>query len=280
MNLIEIIEDLKKNYEIMKNTTYQKCAKDYFLKEMSISISHSSNAIEGNTLTFDETRLILEKGITINNHSLKEHNEIVGYKKGFDFIYEYLEQNKKIDLEFIKKIHSYVLLGENDAGNFRTIQNYVGSITKIVYTPVSPELVLEKLCEYIEKINNEIEENKRLMKKENIDWYSLFHSLARHHIEFEKIHPFVDGNGRCGRLLLTYELIYLGLLPISIEIEQRDAYNSSLKTYDTKKKRITRKDSETEKMACLLAECENESIKILNRINNEGEKHGKHGKRG
>ncbi|MBP3495098.1 MAG: Fic family protein [Clostridia bacterium] len=118
------------------------------------------------------------------------------------------------------------------------------------------------------------------MKEENIDWYSLFHSLARHHIEFEKIHPFVDGNGRCGRLLLTYELIYLGFLPISIEIEQRDTYNSSLKIYDTKKKRSTRKDSETEKMSCLLAECENESIKILNIINNEGEKHGKLRKRG
>lgn len=90
------------------------------------------------------------------------------------------------------------------------------------------------------------------MAQENILCPKIFHSLAEHHIEFERIHPFTDGNGRTGHLLLTYELISRGLLPIDILYEERSRYYAALRAYDDK----LRYSSKTKKIAKLLAECE------------------------
>lgn len=106
--------------------------------------------------------------------------------------------------------------------------------------------------EYVQKVRSDWQKNKALMAQENILWAKLFHSLAEHHIEFERIHPFTDGNGRTGRLLLTYELISQGLLPIDILYEERSRYYAALRAYDDK----LRYSSKTEKIAKLLAECE------------------------
>ena len=94
------------------------------------------------------------------------------------------------------------------------------------------------------------------MAQENIAWTELFHSFAEHHIEFERIHPFVGGNGRTGRLLLTYEMILLGLIPVDIRYEERSRYYAALAAYEDKLRYSTRSESKTEKMAKLLAECE------------------------
>lgn len=90
----------------------------------------------------------------------------------------------------------------------------------------------------------------------------MFHNLAKHHIEFENIHPFVDGNGRTGRLLLIYEMISLGLLPVDVRYEERDRYYAAISSYRDKEKYSTRPKSKTEGMAKLLAESELASMKI------------------
>lgn len=90
----------------------------------------------------------------------------------------------------------------------------------------------------------------------------MFQNLAKHHIEFENIHPFVDGNGRMGRLLLIYEMISLGLLPVDVRYEERDRYYAAISAYRDKEKYSTRPESKTEGMAKLLAESELESMKI------------------
>lgn len=263
----ETIVALDEGYKILKTMRpLPEAGIRYFLNEFSISATHSSNAIEGNTFTYDETKLLLERGIAIGAHSFRENQDIVGYKKGFDYLYTALKENQPITEEFIKKIHSCVLLGDEEAGWYRTIQNFVGTMTKIVYTPCPPREVPSKMADYATAVNADMEKNKKLIQSGNIDWTNLLGSLGTHHIEFENIHPFIDGNGRTGRLLLSYEMISLGLLPVDIRYEHRDRYYAAISAYRDKEKYSTRLESKTEKMVKLLADCELTSIEFWNKI--------------
>ena len=117
----------------------------YFYREFSISASYNSNAIEGNTFTFDETRILIEKGIVPVAHSLRESEDIIGYKEAFDYLYNAVKERLPISEEFIKKIHGFVLRGDSEAGRYRTIQNYVGSLSRVVYTPCPPKEVPQQM---------------------------------------------------------------------------------------------------------------------------------------
>lgn len=260
---IDIIGEIEKCYARMKEVRPLTASElNYFNNEFSISASHNSNAIEGNTFTFDETKLLIEKGIVTGAHSLRESEDIVGYKQAFDFLYESVKDKKPITEEFIKKVHSFVLRGDEEAGQYRTIQNYVGNLTRIVYTPCSPAQVPKKMKAYVEEVQADCKNNAELAEQGQFNWVELFHNLAKHHIEFENIHPFVDGNGRTGRLLLIYEMISLGLLPVDVRYEERDRYYAAISSYRDKEKYSTRPESKTEGMAKLLAESELESMKI------------------
>ena len=260
---IDIIGEIEYCYRRMKEVRPLTASEiRYFNNEFSISASHNSNAIEGNTFTFDETKLLIEKGIVTGAHSLRESEDIVGYKQAFDFLYESVKENKAITEEFIKKVHSFVLRGEEGAGQYRTIQNYVGSLTRIIYTPCPPTQVSEKMKAYVEEVQSDCKRNAVFAGQGQFNWVELFHNLAKHHIEFENIHPFVDGNGRTGRLLLIYEMISLGLLPVDVRYEERDRYYAAISSYRDKEKYSTRAESKTEGMAKLLAESELESMKI------------------
>lgn len=260
---IDIIGEIEKNYALMKKVRpLKECELKYYNNEFSISASHNSNAIEGNTFTLDETKLLIEKGIVTGAHSLRESEDIVGYKQAFDFLYEAVKEEQPINEEFIKKIHSFVLRGDEEAGQYRTIQNYVGNLTRIVYTPCPPTQVPEKMKTYVEEVQADCIRNAKFAKQGQFNWVELFHNLAKHHIEFENIHPFVDGNGRTGRLLLIYEMILLGLLPVDVRYEERDRYYAAISSYRDKAKYSTRPESKTEGMAKLLAESELASMKM------------------
>ena len=260
---IDIIDEIENSYALMKQVCPLMASElKYFNNEFSISASHNSNAIEGNTFTFDETKLLIEKGIVTGAHSLRESEDIVGYKQAFDFLYESVKEKKPITEEFIKQVHGFVLRGDEEAGKYRTIQNNVGSLTRIVYTPCPPAQVPEKMKAYAEELQTDCKHNVGLAEQGQFNWVDLFHNLAKHHIEFENIHPFVDGNGRTGRLLLIYEMILLGLLPVDVRYEERDRYYAAISSYRDKEKYSTRPERKTEGMAKLLAESELASMKI------------------
>lgn len=260
---IDIIGEIESSYALMKQVRPLSASElKYFNNEFSISASHNSNAIEGNTFTFDETKLLIEKGIVTGAHSLRESEDIVGYKQAFDFLYESVKGKKPITEEFIKQVHSFVLRGDEEAGKYRSIQNYVGNLTRIVYTPCPPTQVPEKMKAYVAEVQADCKHNAELAEQGQFNLVELFHNLAKHHIEFENIHPFVDGNGRTGRLLLIYEMISLGLLPVDVRYEERDRYYAAIKAYRDKEKYSTRPESKTEGMAKLLAESELVSMKI------------------
>ena len=111
-------------------------------------------------------------------------------------------------------------------------------MTRIVYTPCPPAQVPEKMKAYVAEVQADNKHNAELAEQGQFNWVELFHNLAKHHIEFENIHPFIDGNGRTGRLLLIYEMISLGLLPVDVRYEERDRYYAAISSYRDKENTV------------------------------------------
>lgn len=264
----EILGKVDENFGIMKSLRpLSSDGVSRYYEEFSISASHNSNAIEGNTFTYDETRLLLKEGVSSSARSFKEHQEIVGYRKAFDYLYASLKSAAAIDEGLIKKIHSLVLEGGESAGQYRNVEVFVGDMFNVTYTAPDAKRVSGLMDNYLKTLQADMLRVKgELMNSAQPNWSEVFHSLAKHHIEFERIHPFIDGNGRTGRLLLTYELILLGLLPIDVRYAERARYYAGFTSYDTKPVRSTRPESKTEGMAKLFAECELRSMEAWNNM--------------
>lgn len=178
--------------------------------EFMVDNTYNSNAIEGSTLTLRETALILQEGITIAEKPIKEHLEVIGHKDAFEYINILAEKQTQLTERVIKEIHSLVLI--NDSANRGKYREIPVKIMGAVHIPPQPQLVPEQLF----KLLVDYEEMKRSCHI--IEAVSLFH------LRFEGIHPFVDGNGRTGRLILNLELIKAGLLPVNIKFADRKKY--------------------------------------------------------
>lgn len=186
-------------------------------EEFIVEYTYNSNAIEGNTLTLRETDLVL-RGLTIDKKPLKDHIEAVGHKEAFEFVSELVKNNVPISESIIKQIHYLVLADKkNDRGVYRRVPV---RIMGAQHEPVQPYLIAPKM----EQLLQEYKESKE----------HIVTKLARFHIEFEGIHPFIDGNGRTGRLLVNLELMKAGYPPIDIKFTDRIAYYSAFDEYHVK----------------------------------------------
>ena len=186
-------------------------------EEFIVEFTYNSNAIEGNTLTLRETDLVL-RGLTIDKKPLKDHMEAVGHKEAFEFVSELVKNNIPISESVIKQIHYLVLADKKEEqGVYRRVPV---RIMGAQHTPVQPYLIAPKMEELL---RNFIESTEHIVTK-----------LARFHIEFEGIHPFIDGNGRTGRLLVNLELMKAGYPPIDIKFTDRIAYYNAFDEYHVK----------------------------------------------
>ncbi len=186
-------------------------------EEFVVEYTYNSNAIEGNTLTLRETDLVL-RGLTINQKPLKDHMEAVGHKEAFDFVSELAKENVPISESIIKQIHSLVLADKrDDRGIYRRVPV---RILGAQHEPVKPYLIEPKM----EQLLHDFAESKE----------HIVTKLARFHIEFEGIHPFIDGNGRTGRLLVNLELMKEGYPPIDIKFADRVSYYNAFDEYYAK----------------------------------------------
>ncbi|MDR0946651.1 MAG: Fic family protein [Ruminococcus sp.] len=209
-----------------------------------IEYTHDSTAIEGNTLTLDETALILQKGVTIGEKPIREHLEVIGHRDAFDYIMLYADKTTPLSESVIKNIHSLVLMDNpRYRGIWRDVPVRVGS-------HVAPQPYL--IAPMIEKLlADNTNSNKHIIEK-----------TAEFHLRFETIHPFIDGNGRTGRLLLNFELIKQGFLPINIKYADRKRYYDCFNQY--------RETGDISAMTKLIADYEetrlNEYLKELSEI--------------
>lgn len=184
--------------------------------EFMIEYTYDSNAIEGNTLTLKETAMVLE-GMTIDKKPLKDHLEAVGHRDAFLYIEELAQQDTPITAYEIKGIHSLVLNDRpEDKGRFRRIPV---RITGAYAIPAEPFLIEEKLDELLR------ENHARQKRMHAIERVALFHLV------FEGIHPFIDGNGRTGRLLMNLQLIRQGYPTINVKFADRKQYYDAFDAY-------------------------------------------------
>ena len=183
-------------------------------EQMEIEYIYNSTSIEGNTLSLNETRLILEEGITISGKSLREHLDIINQKEAILWIEEFIKSKNKIKESDVIELHRLTLKGISNywAGKYKTSQNRVlGS--KLKTTP--PYKVHSEMNNFV----YEIENNKE---------FNAIELAAYAHHELVRIHPFVDGNGRTARLLMNLILMREGYPPVVIIKKERKKYFDSL----------------------------------------------------
>ena len=213
-NPFAVIEQKKEKLASMRPLTQGEVER--LREEFMIDFTYNSNAIEGNTLTLKETAMALE-GMTIDQKPLKDHLEAVGHRDAFLYVQDVAQNDTPLSEMVIKNIHALVLMNRpDDKGVYRRIPvRIMGAFTE----PVQPYMIEPKMAELIS-------ENEKREKTMNI-----IERIARFHLEFEGIHPFIDGNGRTGRLLMNLDLIRNGYPPINVKFTDRKRYYDAFDAY-------------------------------------------------
>lgn len=214
-NLLDMID--KKKIELDKRRPLTEGEVERLTEQFVIEYTYNSNAIEGNTLTLRETDLVL-RGLTIDKKPLKDHMEAVGHREAFYFVRDLVKDNALLSESIIKQIHYLVLSDKkDDRGIYRRIPVL---ILGAKHEPVQPYLI----APHLEKLLMEYHKSEEHIATK----------MARFHIEFEAIHPFIDGNGRTGRLLVNLELMKHGFPPIDIKFSDRLSYYNAFDEYHGK----------------------------------------------
>jgi len=183
-----------------------------------VDFTYNSNAIEGNTLTLRETALVILEGLTISKKPLKDHLEAVGHKDAFNYVISISKTNQDLSERVIKDIHALVLMNlPEDRGKYRVLPVRISGAESISPHPIEIPSKMEEL------LNEYKSDNRHPIIK-----------VADFHIKFECIHPFIDGNGRTGRLILNLELIKAGYPPINVKFKDRDSYIDCFRDYEEK----------------------------------------------
>lgn len=211
-SLLEMID--RKKAELDSRRPLTEGEVERLTEEFVVEYTYNSNAIEGNTLTLRETDMVL-RGLTIDQKPLKDHMEAVGHKEAFYFVRDLVKEQVPLSERVIKQIHYLVLADKKeDRGVYRKIPV---RIMGAKHEPVQPYLIQPKMEQLLETYRNSTGH--------------IVPRLARFHIEFEGIHPFIDGNGRTGRLLVNLELMKAGYPPIDVKFTDRIAYYNAFDEY-------------------------------------------------
>ncbi|WP_448217091.1 Fic family protein [Endozoicomonas sp. 2B-B] len=179
---------------------------------MVLEWTYHSNAIEGNTLTLKETKVVLE-GITVGGKSIREHFEAINHREAIEWVESVIARDEPFSERLIKSIHQLLLknIDNTNAGCYRQENVMIAGAQHI-----PPEHL------HLQSLMTELVDGYQ-----NQDYYPV-ERAARLHVDFVGIHPFVDGNGRTARLLMNFDLMSSGYLPVIIRAENRLAYYEAL----------------------------------------------------
>lgn len=172
---------------------------------LDIEYTYESNRIEGNTLTLQETALVVNEGVTISGKSMREHLEAINHTEAINYIKDIAKQDIEISERTIKEIHALILHGidRENAGRYRTVPVMISGST---HMPPQPYL--------IEKLMEDFMLRFRQMEEEKVHPVLV---AAYLHDELVRIHPFIDGNGRTSRLLMNLYLLRHGYVIITLK---------------------------------------------------------------
>jgi len=192
-------------------------------EEFTIAWTYNSNAIEGNTLSLQETEIVINRGITIGGKTVNEHFEAINHKNGIDYIKSVINRKEKITEKTIKKLHELILhsIDDTEAGNYRR-QNV--RILGANHIPPQSVKIPRLMNEFIEWLYQNEYAN------------SIPQLTADIHYKLVMIHPFIDGNGRVARLLMNLILMKHGYPPAIILKVDRKRYYRVLNEANSGKK--------------------------------------------
>jgi Fic family protein len=215
--LWERIERKKKSLDSLR--PLPKSVLERLREQFSIELAYNSNAIEGNTLTLRETRLVIEEGITISGKPLREHFEAINHQKAFEFLEGLTKKGSSITEQTIKDIHRIIQSGIDDqyAGRYRDVNVRILGAVK---SPPRFEKVPGRMEQFAKQVNS------------NPDKLNSLEMAAYIHYGLVEIHPFTDGNGRTARLLMNLFLMRHGY-PITMVLKvDRKKYYDCLRKAD------------------------------------------------
>lgn len=212
-------------------------------KDFELTFTHNSTAIEGNTLTLMETKVVLEDGISVGGKELREIYEVVNHKNAYQYVKKCIAEGKTLDEHIIKDIHAILTENIIVGGIYR---NQEVRISGAGHVPPVGNDMYNQIKNYYDDLD---------WKKDTLNPIEY---AAWTHAEFVRIHPFIDGNGRTSRLLMNYQLMSAGFLPVSIAKENRLDYYNALEAYAVQ--------GELEQFADLVAELEEEQLDTYIRL--------------
>lgn len=222
-NVQDRIKKLKKEYDSLK-VKKESLLDIIFEAELPESV-YNSNAIENSTLSISETEKILLDMEVSRNVSVREIFEAKNLATVFGYIKEKVKNNN-INKELILLLHKMLIsnINEDIAGRFRKQNEYVRVGTHIAPAPEHIEIMVDSLLSDYSSYTEEY----------------FIDRIAKFHLEFETIHPFCDGNGRIGRVLINYQLMQHGFPPIIIRDKEKSFYYKSFGEYrNSNKKNIS-----------------------------------------
>lgn len=212
IKMFEIIDDLKAKLD--QHRPLSSAIVRNLHEDLILRWTYHSNAIEGNTLTLLETKVVLE-GITVGGKALKEHFEAINHRDAILYVEDIIKKNEPFSEWQIRNIHQLILknIDDENAGHYRQ-QNVL--ISGATTNPPDYTLLNDKMAQFIDWYNTDAHKLHPLER------------AAKVHADFVGIHPFIDGNGRTSRLLMNLELLKSGYPPSVITVDNRLAYYEAL----------------------------------------------------
>jgi Fic family protein len=218
---LQVIDNLKTRLQQVRPLPIEALNK--IRAAIEIEYTYESNRIEGNTLTLQETALVVNEGITIGGKSMKEHLEAINHSQAIEFIKEIAQKDIEITERTIKEIHAIILHGINkeQAGKYRNVPVMIVGSTHI---PPQPYLIEPQMERFIMDYQTMISDKVHPVL-----------IAAFLHDELVKIHPFIDGNGRTSRLLMNLYLLSNAytITALKGDNEAKQAYYQSLEQSHT-----------------------------------------------
>lgn len=190
-------------------------ALESFERSFDVEYAHNSTAIEGNTLTLVQTKAILEDGLSVGGKSLREIYEVANHRKAFNYVKEPVAKGDALTESIAKDIHMLLLENILPGGAYH---NVGVRIPGAGFVPPVGEDMRAQVKELFARLAGTTDGNS-------------IELAAWTHAEFVRIHPFVDGNGRTARMLMNYQLMLAGFLPVSVAKEQGIEYYDALEAY-------------------------------------------------
>ena len=194
-----------------------------YIDDLLVRIAYHSSAIEGNTISLADTVTILLHETIPGKVSKREFYEIENHKQALEYVIDQLENNESLSLNIVRGIHTQLMDHLNfDRGMWKTHDN---AIVGADFNTASAHDVPYLMKQLIDNLNYRLYQSKT-------DEEKIKHILEMH-IDFERIHPFSDGNGRTGRLLIIYSLLEHDISPIIIPVDLKPDYIRLLANKDS-----------------------------------------------